>query len=55
LRFWNHDILGNPDGVFLRIAEALETPHPAQPRIESGTESPSPSRGEGICDGAPHG
>jgi very-short-patch-repair endonuclease len=48
LRFWNHDILGNPDGVLCVIAEALMTPHPAQPRIRSGTESPSPSRGEGM-------
>jgi very-short-patch-repair endonuclease len=46
LRFWNMDILGNPEGVFQLIAEALETPHPAQ----AAPESPSPSRGEGIGD-----
>ena len=23
LRFWNHDVLGNPEGVWLRIAQAL--------------------------------
>ena len=46
LRFWNHDIIGNPDGVLQVIAEALDTPHPA-PAVP---ESPSPSRGEGIGD-----
>jgi very-short-patch-repair endonuclease len=48
LRFWNNDILSNLDGVAQMIGAALSTPHPAQPRIESGAESPSPSRGEGI-------
>ena len=28
LRFWNHDVLGNTDGVLERIAEALRDPHP---------------------------
>ena len=28
LRFWNHDVLGNTDGVLERIAEALSDPHP---------------------------
>src|SRR3954468_12914222 len=28
LRFWNHDVLGNPDGVASVIAEALPRPHP---------------------------
>ncbi|MEN4904766.1 endonuclease domain-containing protein [Luteimonas sp. TWI1416] len=23
LRFWNHDVLGNPEGVWLRIRQAL--------------------------------
>jgi len=46
LRFWNSDILGNPEGVFQIIAETLDTPHPAQ----APPESPSPSRGEGIGD-----
>jgi very-short-patch-repair endonuclease len=49
LRFWNHDIIGNSEGVVQVIAEALDTPHPAQAALES----PSPSRGEGI--GAPNG
>jgi very-short-patch-repair endonuclease len=47
LRFWNHDILGNPEGVIQLIAEALETPHPATPHpARAARESPSPSRGE---------
>ena len=46
LRFWNHDILGNPEGVLQAIAEALKAPHPAQ----APPESPSPSRGEGSGD-----
>jgi very-short-patch-repair endonuclease len=36
IRFWNHDVLGNPDGVTASIAEALHDRHPTQP---------SPSRG----------
>jgi very-short-patch-repair endonuclease len=36
IRFWNHDVLGNPDGVAAAIAEALHERHPTQP---------SPSRG----------
>jgi len=33
LRFWNNDVLGNPDGVHSAIAEALCTghPHPTSP------------------------
>ena len=33
LRFWNNDVLGNPDGVHSVIAEALRElhPHPASP------------------------
>ena len=40
LRFWNNDILGNPDGVLQKIAEAIEqspSPRGLRPR-------PSPSR-----------
>jgi primosomal protein N' (replication factor Y) len=34
LRFWNNDILQNPEGVFLRIVEALEqSPHPDPPPL----------------------
>jgi very-short-patch-repair endonuclease len=36
-RFWNNDVLANPDGVLERIREALEHPPPR----------PSPARGEG--------
>jgi len=33
LRFWNNDILGNPDGMHSVIASALldRHPHPASP------------------------
>ena len=51
LRFWNNDILENLEAVAESILAALATPHPAQ----AAPESPSPSRGEGICDGALHG
>ena len=27
LRFWNHDVLGNPDGVWSVIDSALHEPH----------------------------
>src|SRR6185503_782550 len=39
LRFWDHDVLVNTDGVLQRIAEALRSARPS-PR-------PSPQRGEG--------
>ena len=44
LRFWNIDILTNPDGVATAVLAALETPLP----------NPSPARGEGVY-GALHG
>ena len=31
LRFWNHDILVNPDGVAQTIAQFLTQPHPHPP------------------------
>jgi very-short-patch-repair endonuclease len=33
LRFWNHDVLGNPDGVHSVLCRALRDchPHPASP------------------------
>ena len=37
LRFWNNDILGNEDGVAMRILEALTVPLP----------NPSPAEGRG--------
>ncbi|WP_254434789.1 endonuclease domain-containing protein [Magnetospirillum sp. UT-4] len=39
LRFWNNDIMENPEGVLMRIAEALASSPPPQP---------SPARGEGV-------
>ena len=49
IRFWNHEILTNLEGVTQVIATALSTPHPAQ----ASPESPSPSGGEGFS-GALH-
>jgi very-short-patch-repair endonuclease len=37
LRFWNNEVLGNPDGVWTMIDAALRDRHP--------TPNPSPSRG----------
>jgi very-short-patch-repair endonuclease len=51
LRFWNNDVLENLEGVAEAILAALSIPHPAR----ASRESPSPSRGEGISDGAHHG
>ena len=50
LRFWNNDVLDNPESVFEAICAALATPHPptASPRVP-----PSPARGEGL--GVDHG
>ena len=45
LRIWNNDVFTNEEGVCEVILAALSAPHPAQPVAES----PSPSRGEGIC------
>ena len=43
-RFWNHDILRNPEGVLERILEMLDgPPHPARAKLAP----PSPTRGEG--------
>jgi very-short-patch-repair endonuclease len=41
LRFWNHDVLGNADGVASAIADALPKPHPhpASPIEGEGTEA----------------
>jgi very-short-patch-repair endonuclease len=38
LRFWNHDVLGNPDGVASVIADALPRPHPHQASPIEGEE-----------------
>ena len=42
-RFWNDDILGNPDGVAAVILEALKQ----TPLTRPLTRPPSPARGEG--------
>ena len=46
LRFWNNDVLGNPDGVWTAIDAALHDRHP--------TPNPSPSRGGGELARPPH-
>ena len=38
IRFWNHDVLQNTDGVLAMIRDALNTPHP-QPLPQAGGES----------------
>lgn len=38
LRFWNNDVLGNPDGVARIVLDAAQPPLP----------NPSPARGEGL-------
>ncbi|MEJ2376398.1 MAG: DUF559 domain-containing protein [Pseudolabrys sp.] len=48
LRFWNHDVLRNIDGVLETIAAALYTdtpPHPTDPR-NARAGRPRPTRGE---------
>lgn len=44
LRFWNHDILGNLDGVLKTISDAL--PSPSHPAAQAGP-LPLPKVGEG--------
>jgi very-short-patch-repair endonuclease len=46
LRFWNTEVLGNPDGVWTVIDAALHGRHP--------TPSPSPSRGGEKLERPPH-
>ena len=46
IRFWNNEVLGNPDGVWAMIDAALHDRHP--------TPNPSPSRGGGQPERAPH-
>ena len=45
LRFWNNDVLGNPDGVFEMIYAALHSPHPP---TAAQWVPPSPLKGEGL-------
>jgi very-short-patch-repair endonuclease len=40
LRFWNHDVLGNADGVAATIAAALPGPHPHPASPIEGEELP---------------
>jgi very-short-patch-repair endonuclease len=46
LRFWNNEVLENPEGVCARILEVLaaRTPHPP---AAARRAPPSPTRGEG--------
>ena len=46
LRFWNNEVLGNPDGVWMVIDATLRSVHP--------TPDPSPSRGGGSLERRPH-
>jgi len=39
IRFWNNEVLGNPEGVWAKVAEALHGRHPHP--------NPPPSRGRG--------
>jgi very-short-patch-repair endonuclease len=45
IRFWNHDVLQNIDGVLMTIQAALPSPsHPP----DGGRAPPSPQMGEGF-------
>lgn len=48
LRFWNHDVLRNLEGVLHRIAESAK---PSPREEEDPSTSPSPPRGEGRNEG----
>ncbi|MGQ0660426.1 endonuclease domain-containing protein [Sphingosinicella sp.] len=56
LRFWNHDVLGNLEGVLQAILETLtqQDPHPnplpraGEGEIESAAATPSPACGRGL-------
>lgn len=45
IRFWNHDVLQNIDGVLMTIQSALPSP---SPRPDGRRAPPSPLKGEGI-------
>jgi very-short-patch-repair endonuclease len=58
IRFWDNDVFQNLEGVLVRIAEALKTPHPSPlPKGERENQTPSPrpspQRGEGESDPSP--
>ncbi len=44
LRFWNDEVLKNPEGVFQKVYETLHTPHPAASL--DARQPTSPARGE---------
>ena len=39
LRFWNHEVLGNIDGVMENLRQGLSTPSPNPSRRGRGTEN----------------
>ena len=43
LRFWNNEVMGNIDGVWMQIKSSLATPPP----------QPSPLKGEGVLESSP--
>lgn len=40
LRFWNSEVRESPDGIFARIVEALDAPHPRPPHKGEGAAYP---------------
>lgn len=46
IRFWNHDVLSNTEGVLLAIEEALSV-RPPPGCTPQGAQPTSPARGEG--------
>ena len=51
LRFWNHEVLENLEGVLLRIAESAEPSSKPLPQGRGELSHPSPHRGEGKGQG----
>jgi|SRR5690349_17555910 very-short-patch-repair endonuclease len=47
LRFWNNEVLENPEGVFERVSEVLCV-RPPHPPGAARRAPPSPTRGEGM-------
>ena len=49
IRFWNHDVLENPEGCMIRLQGLIDQhhPHPAATRQQAAKSShPSPIKGE---------
>ncbi len=42
LRFWNNEVMGNPDGVMERVRSVLGPPTPTPPREEEGLSLKGP-------------